>query len=134
MSFLVDTNVLSELARPLPNARVLRWTTTLDAVAISAITIEEVLFGLTAKPTPRLQRWFESFVDVHCRVIDVTAAIARHAAILRGQLARRGRVRKQGDMLIAATAAAFGLTLATRNERDFDGCGIAILNPFEYSG
>jgi len=56
--------------------------------------------------------------------------IARHAGVLRGQLARRGRPRAQGDMLIAATAALHGLTLATRNERDFEDCGVTVVNPF----
>ena len=130
MSFLVDTNVLSELARARPDEHVIRWASTLDAFAISAITLDEIVFGITVKPSPRVQRWFESTVADYCRVMDVTSEIARHAGILRGQHARRGRVRNQADMLIAATAAAHGLTLATRNERDFDGCGVSVLNPF----
>jgi predicted nucleic acid-binding protein len=130
MSVLVDTNVLCELARPAPSARVASWAEGLEAFIISVVTLDELLFGLTARPNSRVQRWFESFVDVYCRVLDVTAPIARHAGILRGQLAARGRVRSQADMLIAATAAQHGLTLATRNTRDFAGCGIALFNPF----
>ena len=49
---------------------------------------------------------------------------------MRAQLATRGHVRSQADMLIAATAQVHALTLVTRNVRDFDGCGIAVLNPF----
>ena len=46
------------------------------------------------------------------------------------KLALAGQVREQADMLIAATAQIHALTLVTRNVRDFDGCGIAVLNPF----
>ena len=50
---------------------------------------------------------------------------------MRGVLAARGQVRHMADMLIAATAQIHALTLVTRNVRDFDGCGIAVLNPFD---
>jgi predicted nucleic acid-binding protein len=130
MSILVDTNVLSELARPRPDPRVVDWAGGLSSVILSAVTIEEVFFGLSAKPSPRIERWFEDFLDSDCRVLEVTTPIARHAGILRGQLARRGRPRTQADMLIAATAALHGLTLATRNERDFKDCGVTVVNPF----
>lgn len=130
MSVLVDTNVLSELARPRPDAGVVTWLGEFDSLAISVITIDEILFGLANKPNARVQGWFDGFIATYCRVLDVTEAIARHAGILRGQLARRGRVRTQGDILIAATAAAHGLTVATRNEQDFAGCGVAVVNPF----
>jgi predicted nucleic acid-binding protein len=130
MSILVDTNVLSELVRPRPDPRVVDWAGGLSSVILSAVTIEEVFFGLSAKPSPRIERWFEDFLDSDCRVLEVTTPIARHAGILRGQLARRGRPRTQADMLIAATAALHGLTLATRNERDFKDCGVTVVNPF----
>jgi predicted nucleic acid-binding protein len=127
---LVDTNVLGEVVRPRPQARVLDWFGGLDDIALSAISIEEVFFGLTARPSPRVERWLESFIERRCKVLDVTAAIARHAGVLRGQLAARGKTRSQADMLIAATAAVHGVSLATRNVRDFDDCGVMITNPF----
>ncbi len=130
MSILVDTNVISELARPRPDPRVVDWAGGLTAVILSAVTVEEVFFGLSARPSARIERWFGDFLDSDCRILDVTTSIARHAGVLRGQLARRGRPRAQADMLIAATAALHGLTLATRNERDFDDCGVIVVNPF----
>jgi len=63
-------------------------------------------------------------------VLDITPAVARRAGELRAFLQASGQVRTQADMLIAASAQVHGLTLVTRNTRDFDGCGIAVLNPF----
>ena len=130
MSVLVDTNIIAELARPRPDPGVIAWAGGLATMILSAITVEEIFFGLSAKPNPRIERWFEAFFDGECQVLEVTLPIARHAGVLRGQLGRRGRPRARADMLIAATAARHGLTLATRNERDFADCGVTIVNPF----
>jgi len=130
MTVLVDTNVVSELARPRPAPPVIAWASGLAVVVLSTISVEEIFFGLAAKPNPRIERWFTDFLESDCRVLEVTTPIARHAGVLRGQLARRGRTRTQADMLIAATAAWHGLTLATRNARDFDDCGVTVVNPF----
>jgi predicted nucleic acid-binding protein len=127
---LVDTNVLSELARPRPNAGVLGWAAATRSIALSVVTIEEVLYGLGRRPAPALRAWFDDFMARHCEVLPVTGPIAILAGTLRGQLAARGRARSQADVLIAATAAHHGLTLVTRNVRDFDGCGVSVLNPF----
>ena len=64
-------------------------------------------------------------------MLSVNTEIARRAGELRADMARRGTVRQQPDMLIAATAQIHALTLVTRNVRDFDGCGIGLLNPFK---
>lgn len=67
----------------------------------------------------------------HHSILKVDAEIAHRAGVMRGSFAQRGIVRDQPDMLIAATAQAHGLTLVTRNSKDFEGCGISLLNPFE---
>jgi toxin FitB len=130
MSVIIDTNVVSELVRPQPDPRVVHWMSGFTTAILSVVTVEEVFFGLAAKPNPRIERWFTSFLDHHCRVLEVTPSIARHAGILRGQASKRGRPRTQTDMLIAATAALHGFALATRNERDFADCGVTVVNPF----
>ncbi len=130
---LADTNVISELMRRQPNAGVLGWRDMTDAmqgrVTISAITVDEVFYGLLRKPNAALLAWFDGFIGRN-QVLDATVLIARRAGEMRGLLAARGQVRSQADMLIAATAQVHALTLVTRNVRDFDGCGIAVLNPF----
>ena len=129
-AYLVNTNVLSELARPRPSAQVVAWARTVARVSVSVITVEEIHFGLAWKPNPRVRAWFAAFVSEYCEVHPVTAEIAAVAGLLRGTLAARGLRRTQADMFIAATAQVRRLTLVTRNVRDFSGCGIEIHDPF----
>ncbi len=127
---LCDTNVISELTRREPNAGVLAWADSVPAIAISAVTLDEIVYGLAWKPIPRIVAWFEAFLETHCEVISVDAQVARVSGQLRGQLQARGLPRSQADMLIAATAKVHGLTLVTRNVRHFEDCSVAVLNPF----
>ena len=131
--YLVDTNVVSELMRPAPDALVLQRLGHVaqlgEPLALSVITVDEIVFGLARRPRKAAAGFFDEFV-ARCRVLDITETIARQAGQVRGLLGAKGRVRSQADMLIAATAQVHALTLVTRNVRDFDGCGIAVLNPF----
>lgn len=129
---LVDTNVLSELARPAPDPLVVGWARRVPLpLSISAVTLEEIHFGLSWRPNVEIEAWFETFLIESCRVLPITGPIARRAGELRGRLRRSGRQRTQADMLIAATAQVHQISVATRNVRDFDGCGIPVVNPFE---
>lgn len=130
---LVDTNVVSELMRPRPNGGVGHWLEAMAAagtkLAIPAMCIDELVFGLTRRPRAAAFALFEKWVSKSV-VLPVDETIARRAGEMRALLGLRGQVRSQADMLIAATAQVHALTLVTRNVRDFDGCGIAVLNPF----
>ena len=128
--YLIDTNVLSELMRARPDALVASWARSLTAMTISVITLEEIEFGLALRPSARLERWWRSFSEGYCEILPISPAIARRAAHLRATHRLRGRQRTQVDMLIAATAHEHQITLATRNQRDFAGCGIRCVNPF----
>lgn len=75
----------------------------------------------------------EALIQRH-EVLSISQGIARRGGELRRQLAARGVVRKQADMLIAATAQTHPLTLVTRNTRNFENCGISLLNPLSDSG
>ncbi len=130
MKYLCDTNILSELARPLPNKGVIEWSYMISKIFVSVITIEEIYFGLSRKPNKRIQDWIESFLNDKCRILPVIAKIAKKAGQLRGILGAKGIVRTQADIFIAATALIHNLTLVTRNERDFKECGISVVNPF----
>lgn len=128
--WLVDTNIISELARREPAPDVLRWAESVDTAVLSVVTVEEIYYGLTWHPNPRILAWFGNFMS-DSTVLPVTDEIARRAGELRGELASCGVVRTQADMLIAATAQLHRLILVTRNTRDFVGCGIGLLDPFQ---
>jgi predicted nucleic acid-binding protein len=130
MAYLCDTNVLSELVRPDPNEGVVSWARKVQVICLSAVVVDEICFGLSWRPNMRVQSWFDAFLDQHCEVLPITDAIARRSGLLRGRLRSRGIVRTQADMMLAATALEHDLTLVTRNMRDFEGCGVALLDPF----
>lgn len=130
MNFLWDTNLLAELARPRPNARVRAWADKQERATVSAVTIEEVWYGLTWRPNAKLTGWFEQFFGEYCTVLPVDREVARVAGELRGRLQSRGRPRTQADMLIAATARLAELTVATRNVSDFSGCEVQVFDPW----
>ncbi|GBF78614.1 type II toxin-antitoxin system VapC family toxin [Aphanothece sacrum] len=130
MTFLCDTNLISELARPQPNPGVLVWATAVSSISLSVVTVEEISYGLSAKPNFRIQTWFEGFIEQYCQLLPITPEIALRSGELRGQLRGKGKTHTQADMMIAATAQIHQLTLVTRNIRNFDSCGIPLLNPF----
>ncbi|MEH1910791.1 type II toxin-antitoxin system VapC family toxin [Nostoc sp.] len=130
MSFLCDTNIISELARPVPNPGVIAWSKSISSIFLSAMTLEEICYGLAAKPNLRIQTWFNNFLVTYCQIIPVSPEIAKRAGELRGYLQTQGKPRTQADIIIAATAEIHQITLVTRNTKDFEGCAITILNPF----
>ena len=130
MNALIDTNILSELVKPQPNAEVSAWVSQQTNFYLSVISLEELHYGLRWKPNARVQAWLERFIRQHCQLLDVSEVVARYAGTLRGALQQQGETRSQADMLIAATAHTHDLTLVTRNEKDFTGCGVTVFNPF----
>ena len=131
--FLLDTNVISELPRPRPDPGVLSWLAELDAIALASITVEELVYGVErarAKERERLRRWLDALLNTRPTVVAVDERVARIAGTLRATREASGRKVSQADMLIAACAVSGGLVLATRNVRDFDGCGVPLFDPF----
>lgn len=78
-----------------------------------------------------MRRWLEALLDARPLVIPIDQRVARIAGSLRAARETRGRRIPQADMLIAACAVSAGLVLATRNTRDFEGCGVALFDPFD---
>lgn len=128
---LADTHVISEFVKKTPDAQVMRWLQSVELLAISAVTLEEAHFGLAWQPHTRKLALFNAMVESMHAVYPVTASIAQRGGVLRGQFQAQGIVRSAPDMLIAATALEHQLVLATRNVRDFVGCAIQVVNPFE---
>ncbi len=128
---LADTNVISEFIKSSPDAQVMRWLQTVPRMAISAVTLEEAHFVLAWQPNTRKLALFSALVERLHAVYPVTPGIAQRGGVLRGQFQAQGITRSDPDMLIAATAIEHQLVLATRNVRDFLGCGVQVVNPFD---
>jgi hypothetical protein len=129
VSYLVDTNIIGELSRPVPDVHVVRWSEAVVRHYLSAVTVEEIWFGVARRPAARLVRWMGRYLPRQ-EVVPVTKEIARRAGELRGELSRRSITRLQAGMLLAASAQLHGLTLVTRNVHDFAECVVPVLNPF----
>ena len=131
---LADANVISEFVKSTPDARVMHWLQTVQRMTISVITLEEAHFGLAWQPNTRKLALLNALVERLHAVYPITPAIAHRAGVLRGQFQAHGITRSPPDMLIAATAIEHQLVLATRNVRDFMGCGVQVINPFDDGG
>jgi toxin FitB len=128
---LADTNVISEFVKKTPDTRVMQWLQAVELMAISAVTLEEAHFGLAWQPNTRKLALFNALVAQLHAIYPITPAIAQRAGAIRGQFQAQGIIRSTPDMLIAATAMEHQLVLATRNVRDFLGCGVQVVNPFD---
>ena len=131
MSFLFDSNAISEAMKREPNLQVRQLIDKQTPVLLSAVSVEEIYYGLTYKDARKKWAWFENFVQSRCEVLPVTTDIAKQCGILRGQFRLQGITRSQADLLIGATALLHNLVLVTRNTKDFEGCGIQLFNPFD---
>lgn len=128
---LADANVISEFVKKTPDAQVMHWLQSVELLAISAVTLEEANFGLAWQPNTRKLALFIALVQRLHAVYPITPSIAQRGGVLRGQFQAQGIIRSTPDMLIAATAIEHQLVLATRNVRDFIGCGVQVINPFD---
>ena len=128
---MADTNVISEFVKKTPDAWVMHWLQSVQLMAISVVTLEEAHFGLAWQPNTRKLALFNALVERLHAVYPITPTIAQRAGVLRGQFQAQGIIRSTPDMLIAATAIEHQLVLATRNVRDFLGCGVQVVNPFD---
>ncbi|MBV8207048.1 MAG: type II toxin-antitoxin system VapC family toxin [Acidobacteria bacterium] len=137
MSYLLDTNVVSEWAKPQPNPAVIVWLDGVDedCVFLSVITLTELRYGLECLPAgkkkSRLQHWVEHDLAVRFegRVLNVDPPVARACGELLARQKALGRPLGVMDAYLAATAGIHGLTLVTRNDSDFTGV-IQCLNPW----
>lgn len=134
--YLLDTNVLSEIRKGPQRARpqVYQWWLGMrdQELFLSVITLGEIRKGIDrlgirdVSQTLALERWLDEVkTTFRERVIDVSLAVAERWGKLQAM-----RSLPEVDALLAASVLEYDLTLVTRNEADFEGLGIRVLNPF----
>jgi hypothetical protein len=135
---LLDTNVILELMRAEPAQTVLDWFGQHDAVDlfISAVTEAELRTGVAILPEgqrlDRLQLAIDAMIDqdFHGRVLPFDSLAAKAYSEIAAQRRVAGRPIAEADCQIAAIARATDAPIATRNVKDFDGCGVRVINPW----
>jgi len=136
---VLDTNVLSETLKPLPNAAVVAWMAAQPRSTLFTTTVveAEILYGVAvlaggARKT-QLQAALKAIFteDLSGQVIPFDRDCAEAYAAIAANRKNLGQPISQFDAMIAAATASRGATLATRNLRDFADCGIRLINPWE---
>lgn len=136
---ILDTNVVSEIMRPAPNAMVVRWMATQNSEDLytTSVTMGEVLYGIELLPSGKRQESLRAgaerifrvvFTD---RVLSFEARAAREFSTIASTRKKRGRPISELDAQIAAIARVHGAVVATRDARGFEGCGVRVVNPWE---
>lgn len=134
MSFLVDANVLSEATRESPDAHVLAWLEDHETeLLVSAITIGELQRGVSLYPRSRkraaLEKWLKEVIEAfQGRILPVDETVALAWGEYYAEQQQKGRKPPTLDSLLAATARAHSLAVATRNGEDFPD--VAVANPW----
>ena len=134
--YLIDTNVVSELTKVSPEPGVVTFLSEQDDLWLSSVVLHELEFGLLSLPEGRrrddLQQVLSDFIaEFDDRILPLERVEAEWAARLRAKAHLSGRVLHLGDALIAGTARAHGLAVATRNVTDFDGLDVNVANPWQ---
>lgn len=140
MSFLLDTCVVSEGARPSPEPVVAAWMDEHDALPmyLSALSVGELFQGISRQRDAARAEALHSWVLLKLlprfegRILGLDLAVARTWGELRGAPIARGRTPPVVDAILAATARVHGLTLVTRNTKDFESLGVKLLNPWKH--
>lgn len=138
---VLDTNVLSELMRPMPDAQVVGWLDSQDAmsVTITAITVAEILYGIERLPDGSRKRGFAAMAaamfeeDFSGRILPFDSESAVHYAEQVAASESKGRQIHMADAQIAAICIRHEAVLATRNIKDFSSLNVETINPWGMS-
>ncbi len=137
MSFLVDTNVLSDATKKKPSAAVRKWIRENEGdLYISPVSLAEIHYGILMMDPGRsqndLKQWFQKLMEVYK---DSIFPLDKNVGLTWGQQLHEQKVKgckmPMEDSIIAATAKTHDLTLVTRNTDDFKNAGVNLFNPFD---
>ena len=134
--YLLDTNVVSEVLRSTPHARVVTFLTAHDDLWLSSMVIHELEYGLQRMAQGQRRASLQDgllgiIAEYEDRILPLERGGAEWAARFRAQAQRSGRTLDLGDALIAGTAKTHDLAIATRNVRDFDALDVKVVNPWK---
>jgi predicted nucleic acid-binding protein len=135
LTYLLDTNVVSQTSKLDPDVAVMRWWKQQDELSLmlSAIVFQELRFGIemlsVGRKRDRLEEWLEvrlrgEFAD---RILPVTVEIAELSGQLIAETKKAAHTAETGDALIAATARVHGLKVATLNRTHFEWLGVELV-------
>jgi predicted nucleic acid-binding protein len=134
VKFLLDTNTLSELSKPMPFPEVLEWLELHEPeTAISVVSVGEMALGIERMPDSKRRRSLERAFGFLCedyagKILDFTEGVAVEWARLVATAQKQGHILSGLDSQIEATAVHFNLKVVTRNEKDFF---YPVLNPWK---
>ncbi|PJK14122.1 VapC toxin family PIN domain ribonuclease [Lysobacteraceae bacterium NML07-0707] len=135
MSYLIDTNVLSELRKRQADANLVAWVQARprESLYLSVLSLGEIRKGIEGVADAAFRQTLTDWLEVELpkyflgRVLGVDAQVADRWGRLQ---ARAGRTLPVVDAMLAATALQHDLTLVTRNVKDFEGLGVTLINPW----
>jgi predicted nucleic acid-binding protein len=136
---ILDTNIVSEIAKGRPDKNVLGYFRQLEPqpITITCITVAELRHGIECLPEGKRKEQLDKDITVLLEdhyggglTLDFNSAAAYAYGVLGGRLKGEWIAISQSDAMIASIALVHEATLVTRNEKDFLNCGISIVNPF----
>jgi predicted nucleic acid-binding protein len=139
LHYLLDTCVISEFVKSKPERKVVEWLNEADTeqVFLSVVTLGEIQFGISGKPTSNRRTELEAWLNVNLvaqfagRILPLDAETLLTWGRMTADLKQRGKPMSVMDSLIAATAMHHKMVLVTRNVTDFSGVALSVFNPWE---
>ncbi len=138
MKYLLDTCVISELVKPAPDKKLIRWLENepSHSLFLSVITIGEIRKGISRLPASRkkekLTIWLNMLLEEYTdRVLPVDLTVAENRGEMQSKTEKAGVTMPSIDGLIAAIAYTNNMTLVTRDEDDFSNADIPVINPWK---
>jgi predicted nucleic acid-binding protein len=135
LAFLLDTNIVSELTRPRPDAGVVAFLEQNSDLYLSVVVLHELEYGVHCAADLEKRAKLQNFsvalrIRFFHQILHIDMQIAQTAGRMRAEEKSRGRILAELDAFIAATAAVKSATLVTRNIKDFERLDVRLYNPF----
>lgn len=139
MNYLLDTCVVSELRKKRPNSGLAEWINAQEEwqLFLSVLTLGEIEYGISLlrdkHQSELLTKWLYEFLipRFQHRILRIDEEIVIQWGKMRGSSEKKGKILPVIDSLLAATALVHGTTVVTRNQKDFEGCGCKVENPWK---